>query len=160
TTAGSAANVDLIKTRRMDSGLCRADIAHWAYNGAAMYRLSGAVPNLRAIASLYPEAVHIVVRRDSGITDLAGLRGKRVALGDQDSSVLVTARAILEAAGLPESGLQALLLAPAVAADALRGGQIDAFFEMAGVPSPIITDLAQHLEIRLLPMEDAVLQRL
>jgi TRAP transporter TAXI family solute receptor len=104
--------------------------------------------------------MHIVVRRDSGITDLASLRGKRVALGEQDSSVLVTARAILEAAGLPEAALQAVLLAPAVAADALRGRQIDAFFEMAGVPSPVITELAAHLEIALLPMPDAVLQRL
>jgi TRAP transporter TAXI family solute receptor len=160
TTAGSTANVDLIKTRRMDSGLCRADIAYWAYNGSGMYRQSGAVPNLRAIASLYPEAVHVVVRRDAGIADLAGLRGKRVALGEQDSSVLVTARTILEAADLPEPALQSFMLAPAVAADALREGQIDAFFEMGGVPSPVVADLAVHLEVTLLPIPDAVLQRL
>ncbi len=160
TTAGSAANVDLIKTRRIDSGLCRADIAYWAYNGAAMYRLSGAVGNLRAIANLFPETVHIVVRRDSGIADLAGLRGKRVALGEQDSSVLTTARAILGAVGMPENALQPRFLAPAAAADALREGQIDAFFEMAGVPSSIIADLAVHLEITLLPVPDALLQRL
>jgi TRAP transporter TAXI family solute receptor len=160
TTAGSAANVDLIKSRRIDSGLCRADIAFWAFNGSGMYRLSGAVANLRAIASLFPEAVHVVVRRDSGITSLAGLRGKRVALGEQDSSVLVTARAILEAAAIPENTLQARLLAPGAAADALREGQIDAFFEMAGVPSPVVADLAVHLEIALLPIPDAVLQRL
>ena len=155
-----AANVDLIKSRRIDSGLCRADIAYWAFNGAGMYRLSGAVANLRAIASLFPEAVHVVVRRDGGITDLAGLRGKRVALGEQDSSILFTARAILDVAGIPENALQARLLAPGAAADALREGQIDAFFEMAGVPSPVVADLAVHLEIALLPMPDAVLQRL
>ena len=116
TTAGSAANVDLIKSRRIDSGLCRADIAYWAFNGSGMYRLSGAVANLRAIASLFPEAVHVVVRRDSGITSLAGLRGKRVAIGEQDSSVRVTARAILDAAAIPENTLQARLLAPGAAA--------------------------------------------
>src|SRR5215510_1023149 len=43
TTAGAAANIDLIKTRRIDSGLCQANLAYWAYNGAGMYRLSGAV---------------------------------------------------------------------------------------------------------------------
>jgi TRAP transporter TAXI family solute receptor len=160
TTAGSAANVDLIKTRRMDSGLCRADLAYWAFNGTGPYRLSGAVANLRAIASLYPEAVHVVVRRDSGISDLAGLRGKRVALGEQDSSVLASARAVLDAAGVPESALRTYMLAPAVAADALREGQLDAFFEVAGVPSAVVADLAVHLEVALLPMSDAVLQRL
>src|SRR5262249_30977023 len=149
-----------IKTRRIDSGLCRGDIAYWAYNGAAMYRLSGAVSNLRAVAHLFPETVHVAVRRNSGIADLAGLRGKRVALGEQDSSLLVTARAILGAAELPENALQARFLAPAAAADALREGQIDAFFEMAAVPSPVVAELSGHLEISLLPIPDALLLRL
>jgi TRAP transporter TAXI family solute receptor len=160
TTAGSAANIDLIKTRRIDSGLCQANLAYWAYNGAGLYRLSGAVANLRAIASLFPEAVHVVVRRDSGITELAGLRGKRVALGEQDSNVLITARGILDAAGVPETAIQPRFVAPAAAADALSEGQIDAFFDMAGVPSPIVADLGVRLEIALLPIPDAVLQRL
>lgn len=160
TTSGSVANVDLIKTRRIDSGLCQADIAYWAFHGTGMYRLSGAASNLRAIASLYPETVHVVVRRDGGIADLGGLRGKRVALGEQDSGVRLTARAIMDAAGVPEAAMQSRFIAAAAAADALREGQIDAFFEMAGAPSPIITDLGVHLEIALLPIPDAMLQRL
>jgi TRAP transporter TAXI family solute receptor len=160
TTGGSAANVDLIKTRRIDSGLCRADIAFWAAAGSGPYRLSGAVANLRAIASLFPEAVHVVVRRDGGIPDLASLQGKRVALGEQDSSGLVTARAVMAAAGLPDTAFQPRLMAPAAAAEALRAGAIDAFFEMAGVPSPLVADLAQHLEIALLPVPEMLVARL
>lgn len=160
TTAGSAANVDLIKTRRIDSGLCRSDIAYWAYNGAGIYRLSGPVSNLRAIANLFPETVHFVVRRDSGIADLAGLRGKRVALGEQDSSAVVTARMLLDAAGVPENAIQARFVAPGVAADQLREGRIDAFFLMAAVPASVVTDLAVHLEVALLPVPEVLLQRL
>src|SRR5262249_26798360 len=151
TTAGAAANIDLIKTRRIDSGLSQANLAYWAFNGSGMYRLAGAVANLRAIASLYPEVVQVVVRRDSGIADLASLRGKRVALGEQDSSVLITARAVLDAAGIPETALQPRFVAPAAAADALSEGQIDAFFEMAAVPAPVIADLGVRLEVALLP---------
>jgi TRAP transporter TAXI family solute receptor len=104
--------------------------------------------------------VHVVVRRDGGITALAGLRGKRVALGEQDSSVLVTARAILDAAGIPENTLQARFLAPGAAADALREGQIDAFFEMAGVPSPVVADLRCISRSRCCRCPTRCLQRL
>ncbi len=160
TTSGSIANVELIKTKRIDSGLCQADIAHWAAHGTGMYRLSGAVTNLRAIANLFPEIIHVVVRRNAGIATLADLRGKRVALGEQDSGVRVTARAVLDAAGLPETEFRAELIAPSRAADALREGTIDAFFEMAGAPSPVITELATHLEVALVPIPDTLIAQL
>lgn len=160
TTSGSVANIELIKTKRIDSGLCQADIAHWAFHGSGMYRLSGAITNLRAIANLFPEIIHVVVRKGAAIANLADLRGKRVALGEQDSGIRVTARAVLDAAGLPETEFRAELIAPSRAADALREGTIDAFFEMAGPPSPVITDLATHLEVALVPIPEALIARL
>lgn len=160
TTPGAIANIEAIRDGKVESALCQADIAYWAYHGTGLYRKEGAVKNLRAIANLYPEALHIVVKRGSGIRELRHLRGKTVSLGDRDSGTLVTARAVLQAAGVPERALKAQFLAAQEAADALRAGRIDAFFEMSGLPSPVIADLAADTEIDLLPIGGDFARRL
>ena len=85
-TDGSIANVEAIRAGRLESGLAQADIAYWAYKGLRVFKGKGKqVEKLRAIANLYPEAVHVVVRRDAKIAKIADLRGKRVSLGPRDS---------------------------------------------------------------------------
>lgn len=160
TTQGAIANVDAIRTQRTESALCQADIAYWAYHGTGLYRKQGAVRDLRAVANLYPEALHIVTRRAAGIREFRQLRGKTVSLGAKDSSTLVTARAVLQAAGLQERDVKAQFMKPAEAADAMRDGRLDAFFDMAGMPSPVIADLARDTQVDLLPVDGALARRL
>ncbi|MBI3451454.1 MAG: TAXI family TRAP transporter solute-binding subunit [Rhodospirillales bacterium] len=152
TTAGSVANVEAIAAQRFESGLCQADIAYWAFHGTGPYRRQGAVKNLRAIANLYPETMHVVARDNSGIREIRHLRGKRVSLGEKESGTLVTARAILQSLGIGERDLRVQNLKPGEAADALREGKLDAFFEMTGAPSTTIVDLAKDIDIRLVPI--------
>jgi uncharacterized protein len=160
TTSGALANVEAIRAQRVESALCQADIAYWAYHGTGIYRRQGAVRDLRAIANLYPEAMHVVTRQTAGIKEFRQLRGKAVSLGDKDSSTLVTARAVLHAAGLQEKDLKVQYLKPADAADAMREGRIDAFFDMAGTPSPVIVDLARAMAVTLLPVDGTFARRL
>src|SRR5262249_40476669 len=116
--------------------------------------------NLRAIAALYPESVHIVVSREAGIRDLAGLRGKTVSLGERESGTMATARAILRAAGVSETEFKAAFLKPSEAAAALREGRVDAMFEVAAAPSALIADLAQAMDIDLLDISAALAEQL
>src|SRR5262245_33797612 len=142
TTAGPLANIEQIAGKRLESALCQADIAYWAFHGTGMYRKQGAVSNLRAIANLYPETMHIVIRTDRKIDDLRRLRGKTVSMGEPNSSTQLTARAMLQTLGVPERDIKVQNLSPAQSVDALRDGKLDAFFLMTGVPSQEIRDLA------------------
>jgi TRAP transporter TAXI family solute receptor len=159
TTAGAAANVEEIRQRRADSALCQADIAYWALHGTGPYRRQGAAGNLRAIANLYREALHVVVRRGT-VREFRQLRGKAVSLGERDSATMVTARTVLPALGLVERDLRAQFLTPVDAADALREGKIDAFFPRGGLPSQLIADLASRVDIALLAVEAAAAAKL
>jgi len=38
-----------------------------------------------SVAALYPETVHILVNRDSGIANIADLAGKKVNVGEKNS---------------------------------------------------------------------------
>jgi TRAP transporter TAXI family solute receptor len=153
TTEGPLASIELIAKQQLDSALCQADIAYWAFHGTGPFRRQGAAENLRAIASLYPETMHIVTRTDRKIGEFRRLRGKTVSLGERNSSTLLTARAMLQTLGIAERDLKAQFLEPSEAADALLEGKLDAFFLMAGAPSPVVQDLAGMGEITLLPIE-------
>jgi len=152
-TQGSVDNVAAIAAGQVESGLAQADIAFWAYRGEGPYAKSGAVEDLRAIANLYPESVHIVVRRDAEIDSVSDLRGKRVGLGAEESGTRVDAGIVLDAYGLSEKSIKGALVGPAEGADMLRAGELDAFFFVAGAPATAIRDLAEHVEIDLLPID-------
>jgi TRAP transporter TAXI family solute receptor len=66
----------------------------------------------------------------------------------------VIANRILEVSGIdPESGIEVERLGVAESADAIKDGQIDAFFWSGGLPTAAITDLGAtpNISIRLLP---------
>ncbi len=152
TSQGSVDNVEAVGSGQLDSGLCQADVAFWAYSGADLFQSKGPLGNLRAIANLFQESLHVVVRRESGIRSAADLKGKRVSLGEQGSGTLVTARQLLRAFKLSEKQLKPSYLNAGAAAEKMRADQLDAFFQVGGIPVPAIADLANALPIDLLPI--------
>ncbi len=151
-TAGSVENVMGIAEGTLESGLSQADISYWAYNGKGAFAKTGPIEKLRAVANLFPEAVHVVVRRNAGVFSLADLRGKRVSLDREGSGTRVDALLILEAFGLGPGDIEAEALSAGDAADSLRAGEIDAFVMVVGTPATAILGLAEDSLITLLPI--------
>ncbi|KAF0221074.1 MAG: TRAP-type transport system periplasmic [Rhodospirillaceae bacterium] len=152
-TGGSIANVEAIGQKRLDAALVHADIAYWAYHGTGIYKGKGAVSNLRGIAMLYPETLHLVARKGAKIASVKDLRGKKVSFGDKDSGSLVHGRLLLEGYGLTEKQVKLSFLKPGPAADALAAGELDAFLMVDAFPVPVIADLARKTEIALVPLD-------
>ena len=152
-THGSVVNVEAIANGNLESAFSQADIAYWAYNGAGVYADKGAVAKLRAIANLYPESIHLVVRRGAGIRSMADLEGKRISIDREGSGTRVDALLILEAYGLGPDDLQAEALALGAAADKLRAGELDGFFIVVGTPANVVTALANDGLIDLVPID-------
>jgi TRAP transporter TAXI family solute receptor len=151
-TGGALANVEAIGAKRLDAALVQADIAYWAYHGTGLYKDKGAVQNLRAIAMLYPESLHLVARKDAHIASVRDLKGKRVSFGDKDSAEQVHGRLLLAAFAMQENQLKTTPMKPAAAADAMVAGKLDAMLVVDGYPVPILADLAQRLDIVLVPL--------
>ena len=150
---GSIDNVEMIGAGEVELALSQADIAYWAYHGTGPFAKTGPIRSLRAIANLFEETMHVVVRRDSGITGIGQLAGKRVSLGEPASGTLIEAKAVLAAYGLDEFAIDARFLAPGAASLALAGGEIDAFFFVGGYPVGGVAELARTVDIALLPIE-------
>lgn len=159
-TPGSIENLRMINDGQIESGFAQADLAGWAYKGTGDFAATGSMPKLRAIASLFPEAAHLVVRADSPIHSLADLAGKRVSLGEPGSGSAADARVVLAAAGLSETDLKREYLRPGPAAEQLKSGAIDALFLVGGTPVPVIRDLARSTPLRLVSLDGQVIDAL
>lgn len=149
---GSVANVNAIAGGTLESGFAQSDVATWAQTGTGIWEDREAVDGLRAIASLYPETIHLVASADSGIDSVDDLAGKRVSLDEPGSGTLVDARIILGAYGLSEDDIEAAYLKPDQAAERMQDGAMDAFFFVGGFPAGAIAELASQEDITLVPI--------
>ncbi|MDH5207332.1 MAG: TAXI family TRAP transporter solute-binding subunit [Burkholderiaceae bacterium] len=139
---GSVANINGIAGGQLESGFSQSDVAYWAYTGTGVYEGKPKVADLRLIANLYPESIHLVARKGAGIKTVADLRGKRVSLDEPGSGTLIDARIILGAFGLTEKDVKAEYLKPNQSGDKMKDGALDAFFFVGGFPAGAIAELA------------------
>lgn len=150
---GSVSNIEAIAGGYVDSAFAQSDVAYWAHTGTAIYLKSGKVENIRAIASLYPESIHLVARKGAGIRSVLDLRGKRVSLDEEGSGTLVDARLILAAFGLNEKKIKPVYLKAIPAVEKMEAGELDAFFMVAGYPASAVVELAKTGMAELIPIE-------
>jgi TRAP transporter TAXI family solute receptor len=161
TTHGSVENVTLLGSRSADYALVQSNVAAMALAGEGPFAEGGAVTSLRALGSLFPEAVQVVVSAASPIQSVADLRGKRVALGPRRSGTRADALAVLAAHGVTEKDLaEAREDGIESAARLLASQRIDAFFATVGAPAREVQRLAARQPIRLLSLDADAIERL
>ena len=157
---GSVANINAIQSGASESGFSQSDVAYWAHSGTGLYEGKGAVSDLRLIATLYPETLHIVARADAGIKSVADLKGKRVSIDEPGSGTIVDARLVLAAYGLSEKDITAEYLKPGPSGEKMRDGALDAYFFVGGFPAGAITELAASTAITLVPVSGPEAEKL
>ena len=159
-TQGSVENVQAVGGGRLESALAQSDVALGAYSGTGLFKSKPPIKSLRAIAALFPESVHLVVRADGPIAAIKDLKGKRVGLGEKESGTLVDARLILEAGGVAEKDVKGDYRSLSLAAAALGHDELDAFFLFGGYPVPAISELASTTPTRLVSLGSEIADRL
>jgi hypothetical protein len=159
-TRGSVDNVQQIEAGTLESGFVQSDIAYWAFRGEELFLTGGPLKSLRAIANLYPETIHLVVRSDAGIKTVADIKGKRISLDRPGSGTRVDAQLVLRAFGIAEADLETFALGSGQAADALRVGEIDGFFFVAGTPATAVLELAEEALVDLVPISGPEVDKL
>jgi TRAP transporter TAXI family solute receptor len=153
-TTASVDNMKFIGQGKADIAFTLADTAFDAVKGNAPFTEK---VDAQAIAVIYGNYTHIVVKDGSGINTVADLRGKRVSVGAAGSGTETIANRVLESFGLDASkDIQRERLAAADSANGLRDGKLDAFFFSGGLPVGAILDLANSVKIRLLSDNDAI----
>ena len=153
-TGASKANIQLIDAGEVEMAIVQNDVMDYAWRGVDLFN-GEKTTSFASMAGLYAETCQVVATASSGIQSIADLRGKNVSVGDAGSGVEFNARQILEAYGITFNDIGKQNLSFGASADALRDNKIDAFFCVAGAPTPAIIDLATGKEIVLLEIDDA-----
>ncbi|SFC48592.1 hypothetical protein SAMN05660443_2833 [Marinospirillum celere] len=146
-TGASVENMGLIHREDSDLALALADTVYQAYHGEGRFE-GRALTDIRALGSVYPNAIQLVTLKNSGITSLSDLQGKRVSIGAPGSGTEVSANTLLQANGITLRNTQRLNFNET--ADALRDGDIDAGFWSVGPPTSSIMSLATARDIHIL----------
>lgn len=153
-TGGSVFNMNALATGELDMAIVQNDIAFYSYKGSGIQAFEGKANNkVRTLAVLYPEVLHVIARKDAKISSIADLKGKRVVIGDLGSGTEQTARQVLEAYGLKFEDLgQALRVSPAQGISLMQDKRADALFYTVGVGASAISQIAQTVDVSLVPV--------
>lgn len=152
-TGASVENINLIKEGKVEMAFVMSDVLTEAVQGIGNFPQK--VDNVQQIAALYPNFVQIVTTKGSGIKTIEDLKGKRIAVGDQNSGVEVNARNLLAGHGITYDDLKVDYLGYAEAADGLKSGSIDAAFLTSGLPNSSVLELATSIDLGLVSVDPA-----
>ena len=154
---GPLANMAAIRSGRVASALVQGDVAALAYEGAGPFQTVGAFKDLRVLAKLQSETVHLVVAAHARVKRLSDLKGKRIGIDAPSSATNATARAILTAAKLNLAKLKLSFQTPEQAASDLRNGKLDAFFVIGAAPVHVVDDLLRRGSARLVAIDSTAI---
>jgi uncharacterized protein len=138
-TGASVENIKRIVSGQSDIAFTLADTATDAVRGENSFT---SPQPIRALARIYSNYTHVVVRLDAGINKIEDMKGKTVSTGSPNSGTEVIAQRLLKVAGLdPDKDVKRQKLALAETTDGMKSGTIQALFWSGGLPTAGIKDL-------------------
>ena len=152
-SGGSVSNAIAVNAGRVTSAFLQGDVAIAARDGTGPFKSMGPLTQLRAIARLHDETLHLVVGTRSRIRKFGDIKGKRVAIDGPVSATNFTVRALLEAARIDPSRLRLSFEGGEQAAEALRAGRLDGFFVIGVAPIKPVDTLVRRGQARVMALD-------
>ncbi len=153
-TNASAHNVNAIQAGQMEAGLSGAATLHFAYHGIGKFE-GNAKPDLRIIANLYPEDLHLVLPKGGSLDNLGDLKGKRVGIAQAGSGTQIAVELIIADHEVNRDNIEEAELNNSQSAERLADGQLDAYFYAAGTPVAAMIQLDNTKGMELYSFTDA-----
>ena len=150
-TGGSVENMNRVAHGEMDIGFSMATTVYEAFHGGAGF--DEPLANLRVIAPLYANVVHVVVPDNSAAISVADFRGRRVSVGAPGSGTEQLAKQLLMAYGIAYEDANIRYLSFRESVNALRDGAIDGAIICVGYPASSVLEVTTTGVARLLPVD-------
>ncbi|WP_027716099.1 TAXI family TRAP transporter solute-binding subunit [Desulfuromonas sp. TF] len=152
-SAGSVENLRRVNSGDADFGI--------TYSGDLFLARNGKLPqdakkyeNVLGMAYLYGAPAHLVVLEASGINDVAGLAGKKVAVGGAGSGAAASAERYFKKLGVWDK-MQPQFIGYSEAVSAMGDKLIDAVWVFAGFPNASVIQAAASNKIKVLDTVEA-----
>ena len=140
-TAASVYNINTIRAGELDFGVSQSDVEYDAVKGLNKFKESGPDTNLRSVFSVFPEALMVVARKESGVKKFEDFKGKRFNVGNPGSGTRDTVNVLMNAMGMKTSEFSLTSeLKPDEHGAALCDNKIDGFAFVVASPAANIQD--------------------
>lgn len=154
---GSLESIEAIRITDADMILAENLFCSLAYQGKGIYK-GRPLKELRAVTTLWPDTVHLLVRQDKLRTGtLRDLEGLTLATGLPDSGNRFTTELLLRTLKSGRQKVRLRSMSNLAAAEALRTGTIQAIDLTGGIPIPLVLTLfregTQHMGFLEIPDE-------
>ncbi|GIT91342.1 hypothetical protein JANAI62_17980 [Jannaschia pagri] len=140
-TTASVFNNTAVQNGELEAGLAAADVTRSMFLGEGKFD-GKPHPNLRIVANLYPEDLHLVLPEGASIDSLSDLADKRVGIAQAGSGTQVAVEMMLGEWGVTRDNMDEAELNNSQSAERLADGQLDAYFYAAGWPVSAMVQLA------------------
>ncbi len=156
----SVANSTLLARQGIESAFAAADILDAAYKGIKQFKGKN-LKNIRALGALYPETVQLVVRANSGINTFTDLKGKSISSGSPGSGQWQLLGDLLAAHGMDRKiDISEDYSSFSQSVEKIKDGNLDASLITAGSPTASVLELANHHDIKIIPLTGAPIKKL
>lgn len=152
-TGGSTENARLLGAKENEFAMIQSDVFSYAHQGIELFN-GEQITNFKAVTACYPEMVQIVARKDSGITSVADMAGKKICVGAVGSGYEVAARQILDAYGLSYDDIDEAFADQSTAKNGIQDGTFDAMFMCSGYPNANVTELSLNGNIEVISIDE------
>ncbi len=155
-TEGSVNNLELLSNKEADLILSQEDAAYFNYKGDGEFFLRKN-KSLRKLFTMYSGTFNIIVRKDSDISDIYALKGRRLELFGVKSGTFLAAKVYARGYGYVNADYENFNITDKPLAESftkLCNNEIDAVFSIAGHISPAIKDAFNSCELRFLDIPE------
>ncbi len=160
-TPGSIHNLQALREGALELGVVQSDWQFHAVEGSGPFAAAGPDNGLRALFSVHGEPFTLVVREDSGISDLAELEGRRVNIGNPGSGQRGTMEAVMAAMGWTTDDFAvASQISASEHALALCHDRVEAIVYTVGHPNASIRQATELCDARIAAVTGAAIDQL
>ncbi len=161
-TAGTPQNITLLEKKEAEVAFAQNGVVAVAYRGEGQFK-DHANKDLRAMTYLYPNVMHFIVRKDSGINSIKDLAGKKIVPGTVGSATEINTKEMIGEYDLDYSSkknIKADFVGYNEAADLMKNKQADAAMIAGGLPTAAIIDMANSFDLKLLSIEPEMIKKI
>lgn len=153
-TDGSVYNINAVISGELTIGLAEADTQYRAYNGLGEWEGAPQL-ELRALFSLTPEYIQLIVSEKSKIKTLMDLKGKKINAGLDGSGAKEDALAVMASYNFDNTTTEISSLSLSDSIPMVQDGRLDGFFITSIYPVAAIEELSSAAKTRLIDIAGA-----
>ena len=159
--AGSAENVERLRSEEVDFALIQADLQFAAATGLPPFKDAGKFEGLSSIASFHAEAFTIIAPERTEIRRFTDLKEKRVNADEPASGTRRTFDFLLEWIGWTTSDFSTIAeFPPSAIEQMLCGGRVDASVYVVGHPNRAVREATDDCPITFVPFGEEEIRTL